>query len=118
MIGLGYFIAWIFCTIRSINGLGYFISGFRCTVRISDWFRILYCMDLLYNDMVTYSCKMGYVHAGGDLERTCGRNRRWSGVPPSCTSMHFNFTFNKIHVVIRNVVRYQRSDQNPYLEEE
>jgi hypothetical protein len=58
-------------------------------------------------DTVTYSCKMGYVHTGGDLERTCGRNRRWSGVPPSCTSMHFNFTFYKIHVVIRNVVRYQ-----------
>ena len=47
-----------------------------------------------YSDTVKYTCTMGYVHTGGDLERTCGRDRRWDGLSPFCTSKHINLPFH------------------------
>ncbi|CAC5394542.1 unnamed protein product [Mytilus coruscus] len=39
---------------------------------------------VIYGDNITYTCNSGYTHGGGDLFRTCGRSRQWSGIIPSC----------------------------------
>ena len=41
---------------------------------------------MTYMSQVTYSCRPGYVMAGGDKVRTCEENGRWSGTAPTCES--------------------------------
>jgi len=38
----------------------------------------------LYQDKVTYSCSSGYELKSGNLQRTCGPTKAWSGAKPVC----------------------------------
>lgn len=39
---------------------------------------------LYFNDNVSYTCDDGFKLYSGDLFRTCGRTRKWSGFVPTC----------------------------------
>jgi cysteine-rich repeat protein len=39
----------------------------------------------LLNSSVTYTCDTGYEHTAGNLGRTCGTDRLWSGTSPTCS---------------------------------
>lgn len=46
---------------------------------------------VIYGDNITYTCNLGYHHGGGDLFRTCGRDRQWSGIIPACICMYNSY---------------------------
>ena len=40
----------------------------------------------VYNEEVTYTCRLGYRKIEGDDKRLCQADGTWSGTPPTCTS--------------------------------
>lgn len=47
----------------------------------------------------TYSCSTGFGPNGGDVMRTCGGNRVWSGTPTSCDGKLIESL-----IIIRNII--------------
>ena len=42
----------------------------------------------VYNEEVTYTCRLGYRMVDGNDKRLCQANGTWSGNPPTCTSKY------------------------------
>ena len=45
--------------------------------------------DTKVGSMASYKCQLGTKYTGGDLNRTCQSNKRWSGIIPECECLCF-----------------------------
>lgn len=46
-----------------------------------------------YADILNYTCDPDHVLMGGDLLRSCGRKRHWTGSPPNCIGKSIRFIY-------------------------